>query len=184
MFLPGYIEDSPQHSCVPSRFDLRRLVSVHVFDPYMSTDSTIAWKKSLDENDVTIVDVVPDEVKEMVSLYQNSDSLSRLVILALFDHEKYTKDEIQNFFNCSKYRVDQARKWRKSCEGLLLPKKEKHHRNKLDLVKAEHFIDFVFSSGLLQDVAYGTTNIQYDSGEVQKVAHAVLTSKYIHHTFL
>ena len=136
--------------------------------------------KSLDESDVTIVDVVPDEVKEMVSLYQNSDSLSRPVILALFDHEKYTKDEIQNFFNCSKYRVDQARKWRKSCEGLLLPKKEKHHRNKLDLVKAEHFIDFVISSGLLQDVAYGTTNIQYDSGEAQKVGHVVLTSKYSH----
>ena len=32
-------------------------------------------------------------------------------------------------------------------------------------------------SGLYQDVAYGVTKIKDDSGEEQKVAHAVLTMK-------
>ena len=35
-------------------------------------------------------------------------------------------------------------------------------------------------SGLLHYVAYGVTKIKYDSGEEQKVAHAVLTTKYSH----
>ena len=35
-------------------------------------------------------------------------------------------------------------------------------------------------SGLLHYVAYGVTKIKYDSGEEQKVKHAVLTTKYSH----
>ena len=131
-------------------------------------------------DDITPIDDIPKEVGEMVKLYRNSDSMSKIVVLALFDHDQFSKEETMNYFGCSRYKVDQARKWRKSCSGLLLPQKVKHHRKKLDLVKAEHFIDFVFTRGLLQDVAYGTTNIRFESGEVQKVAHAVLTSKYSH----
>ena len=46
--------------------------------------------------------------------------------------------------------------------------------------KGEHFLDFIFSSGLLQDVAYGTTQITYDDGTKQRIAHSVLTAKYSH----
>ena len=49
---------------------------------------------------------------------------------------------------------------------------------RLNVSKCEHFLDFVFMSGLLQDVAYGVTNIKYDNVEKQKVAHAVLPTKY------
>ena len=31
---------------------------------------------------------------------------------------------------------------------------------------------------MLQDVAYGLSQIKYDSGEEQKVAHAILTTKF------
>ena len=33
---------------------------------------------------------------------------------------------------------------------------------------------------LLQDVAYGVTKIKYDSREEQKIAHAILTTKFSH----
>ena len=36
---------------------------------------------------------------------------------------------------------------------------------------------------MLQDVAYGTTILKFHSGEEQRVAHAVLTSKYSHAIF-
>ena len=49
---------------------------------------------------------------------------------------------------------------------------------RLNVSKCEHFLDFAFMSGLLHDVAYGVTKIKYDSGEEQKVAHAVLPTKY------
>ena len=38
----------------------------------------------------------------------------------------------------------------------------------------------MFSSGLLQDVAYGVSKIKYDSGDTQTVPHTVLTTKYSH----
>ena len=44
----------------------------------------------------------------------------------------------------------------------------------------EHFIEFVFSSGLIQDVAYGVTKLKFDSGDEQTIPHAVLTAKYSH----
>ena len=33
---------------------------------------------------------------------------------------------------------------------------------------------------MLQDLAFGVTKIKYDSGEEQKVAHAILTTKFSH----
>ena len=32
----------------------------------------------------------------------------------------------------------------------------------MDQLKCEHFPDFIFNSGILLDVAYGTTNIKCD----------------------
>ena len=83
-------------------------------------------------------------------------------------------------FNCTKYKIEQARKWNAINSGLVLPTKVQFKRSKLNVSKCEHFLDFVFMSGLIQDVAYGVTKIKYDSGEEQKVAHAVLTTKYSH----
>ena len=82
-------------------------------------------------------------------------------------------------FNCTRYRIDKARKWRASCEGFVLPKKEQLFRQCLDLqTSSKHFLDFIFSNGLLQDVAYGMTALKYDSGDVQTIA--VLTTKFSH----
>ena len=38
----------------------------------------------------------------------------------------------------------------------------------------------VFCNNLLQDVAYWVTNIKFDNGDKQRVAHAILTTKYSH----
>ena len=46
--------------------------------------------------------------------------------------------------------------------------------------KMEHFLEFLLSRGLLQDVAYGVNKIKFDSGEQPKVANAILTMKYSH----
>ena len=50
----------------------------------------------------------------------------------------------------------------------------------MDQLKCEHFLDFIFTSGILMDVAYGSTNIKYDSGETQTRPHAVLTVRFKH----
>ena len=55
-----------------------------------------------------------------------------------------------------------------------------HNHQRMDQLKCEHFLDFIFTSGILMDVAYGTTNIKYDSGETQTHPHAVLTVRFKH----
>ena len=83
-------------------------------------------------------------------------------------------------FQCSKYKVDQARKLKSQANGLEIPKKVTITRNKLNIQKCEHFLDFLFNNKLLQDVGYGVTNIKFDNEDCQKIAHAVLVTKYSH----
>ena len=46
--------------------------------------------------------------------------------------------------------------------------------------KVGHFIDFIFSNGLLEDVAYRVTKLKYHSGDEQTIPHMILKSKYSH----
>ena len=48
----------------------------------------------------------------------------------------------------------------------------------MDIGTAEHFLDSLFSFGILQDIAHGTTKEKNWSGEEQCIAHAVITSKF------
>ena len=96
-------------------------------------------------------------------MYRDSDALSKTVIISLLDRDKYKKDDINEIFGCSKYQVDVAQKLKSGNAGLAIPHQEEFKR-----------------SGLLQDVAYGVTKVNFDSGEEQKVAHAVLTAKVSH----
>ena len=66
---------------------------------------------------------------------------------------------------CSKYKINKAKMLIKSnkSKGLTLPWKGSFMRNKLNTTKVEHFLDFIFDSGLLQDVAYGIHKLKYDT---------------------
>ena len=50
--------------------------------------------------------------------------------------------------------------------------------NKLNISKCEHFLEFLCSSGVLHDVAYGVSKIKFDSLSVQQIPHVVRTAKY------
>ena len=63
------------------------------------------------------------------------------------------------YFQCSKYKVDQARKIKGPTNGLEIPKKVTITRSNLNIQKREHFLDFLFNNKLLQDVPYNFTNI-------------------------
>ena len=75
--------------------------------------------------------------------------MGKLAILSLLDHKKYSKQFIMDNFDCSRYRVDRARKWHSSSTGLALPQKTTFKRNRLDLQKCKHFLDYIFTSGIL-----------------------------------
>ena len=124
-------------------------------------------------------DEIPTDIIPLLDAYKNSDSQGKHIILSLVD-TRHSKKTIQRCFGCSKYAVDQARKAQAPTKGVTLPSNQKLKRNRLNMDKAEDFLAFLFSSGILQDVAYGVTNIDFDDGTKQSVPHAVLTTKYSH----
>ena len=106
---------------------------------------------------------IPDHIQYYQQLYKESDALEKMVILTLLD-QSFSKNDIKTF-NCIKYRIDLARKWRDTgqSKGLHIPGKKKFIRHHLDL-KSEYFLDFIFSGGMLwylvvEDVVYGVSMI-------------------------
>ena len=73
-------------------------------------------------------------------------------------------------FNCSRYLVDKAKK---------VPCFEQLNysvtKSRFDKEKARHFIGFLFSSGVIQEVAYGNTVLKFEEIEAQRIPKAVLT---------
>ena len=66
-------------------------------------------------------------------------------------------------FNCSRYLLDKAKKasYFQQINQYNLTK------SKLDCEKAQHFIEFLFSSGAIEEVAYGTTILKVNELESQ-----------------
>ena len=66
-------------------------------------------------------------------------------------------------------------------DGIKTTDVSKHNRLKLDINKWNHFMDFNFSIGLLQNVAYETSVLKYTNGKKQVVPHAILVARFKHH---
>ena len=88
-------------------------------------------------------DEVPDDIQHALNYYEESDALGKMVILALLDHHKYSKEYIMEVFNCSKYRIEQAREMVSSKNLMIFPEKKKKQisRCRMDMQKVEYFID-------------------------------------------
>ena len=119
----------------------------------------------------------------MKDIYKSEDNFGQLVILSLAS-QQYSKINIVNYFECSKHKVDNARKLYSLTEGINIPENKKHKWSKLDLWKFDHFFDFIFLNGLTQDVAYGTTNLTNSSQDTQTIPDDVITAKYKHYCLL
>ena len=124
--------------------------------------------------------VIPKDLQPLLENFSDSDRFGKLVILSLVNHNEHTREEIMEIFGCSKRQVDKSRQMRSSQTGIVHVEKKKLSRNRLNTEKCNHFLSFIFASGLIQDVAYGTTTIKFDSGDVQSVPHAILQTRYSH----
>ena len=96
----------------------------------------------------------------MKDIYKSSDNFGQLVILSL-TLQQYSKVNIMDYFECSTRKVDNARKLYSLTEEISIPENKKDKRSKLNLRECDHFSDSIFHNGLMQDVAYGTTNLTY-----------------------
>ena len=122
----------------------------------------------------TDVDQNP-ELTLLVDAYKSADSeKQRIMILSALDPKNYSKEQLMKIFDCTRYKVDAARNWRKDL-GLLHEKmKVNFTRRKLDMDNAKHFLEFLFTSGLMQDIAYGSTTLVYSNGQKQALPKSIL----------
>ena len=58
--------------------------------------------------------------------------------------------------------------------------KDPIYRQRLDMGKAEHFLDFLINGGYLQDVASGTATVTLSNGTMIVVPHVISTSLNYH----
>ena len=133
----------------------------------------------LSDDDDMLDETINENLEKTKDIYKSSDNFGQLVILSLAS-QQYSKINIMDYFECSKHKVDNARKLHSLTEGISIPENKKHKRSKLDLRKCDHFLDLIFHNGLIQDVAYGTTNQTYSSGDTQTIPHDVITAKDKH----
>ena len=120
------------------------------------------------------------ELERFKKIYDNSDGYGKITVLSVIDHSKYSKAYLVQKLGCSKYQVETARSLGVLQDGIHKQINTPTTRLRLDRGKVEHFMDFLFSSGLLQDVSYGIKTIRFDSDEKCKVANAVLATKRSH----
>ncbi|XP_013412388.1 uncharacterized protein LOC106175104 isoform X1 [Lingula anatina] len=75
----------------------------------------------------------------------------------------------------TKYRISEARKHAAEVGKGQPVQKQESKRSRLDMVKVDHFLDFISRPEFLQDVAYGSRMLKLSSGETIEVPNAVRT---------
>ena len=82
----------------------------------------------------------------------------------------FSKSQLQEFIpGISKRQIDEARR-HADLRGPGKPSSPPEiRRMRLEATKTDHFLDFISSSSLLQDVSYGTKSLKLDSGEKLRV---------------
>ena len=100
-----------------------------------------------DNEDSDNSDRITAEPQALIDAYDSTDNeRHKLMILSVLPPEHYSKQKIMKLFNCSRYKVDASRKWRKTY-GTLTPKPiQKVYRKKLDISAAKHFINVLFGA--------------------------------------
>ena len=99
-----------------------KLKSASVAAPGRSSDFI---KSIINETDISFKQdrKILEDLKNLIQIYEKSDTLEKIVILSIADHNKYSKDTIMKYFHCTKYKVDQARKLKSLANGLEISKK-------------------------------------------------------------
>ncbi|CAF1498775.1 unnamed protein product [Adineta steineri] len=88
---------------------------------------------------------------------------------------QFTTDALQSMSSCNRYMIDKSRYTLHQNDQFNSMEKKVVIRNRLETNRLEFFFDFLFSSGLVQDVAHGTTFLRFDRGDKVLVPHVVRT---------
>ena len=93
---------------------------------------------------------------------------------------QFIRKRLQSIFKCSRYRIDKSRFIRLKNEQFDAMNPCVIQRERLEKHRFEFFFDFLFSVGLIQDVAHDTTFIRFDRGNEIHIPYVVRTMMKTH----
>ncbi|CAF1547066.1 unnamed protein product [Adineta ricciae] len=84
-----------------------------------------------------------------------------------------TREKLQGTFNCSRYMIDKSRYIAHENKRFDTMNQSSIRRERLEKHRLDFFFDFLFSTGLIQDVAHGTTFVRFGRGDEILIPHVV-----------
>lgn len=107
------------------------------------------------------------------------DYRAKMSVLTLVP-KNISKKTVCEFFTCNEYEIRRARQILKEYGPCARVEPEKRFYSRMSIDKAVHYIDFLFSSGLLQEQAYGNSKIKFSTGETEIVGSTILNGVFEH----
>lgn len=145
---------------------------------------SLLWKALKDSEaveqqleDVDITNPLENQsVQALVSAYETADDKeTKTQILSIFA-DIYSLSELQLLIpEVNAYKFRKARLHLKQFGRGNLATQEPQYRVRMSIPKVDHFISFISSPNLVQDVAYGSRTIRLSSGESFKMPNVVRT---------
>ncbi|KAG8181035.1 hypothetical protein JTE90_024781 [Oedothorax gibbosus] len=88
-----------------------------------------------------------------------------MLVISVIPMQKYKKASLSKVFGCTRKALYKAEKWKYSYGACGQPKEYPKTRLKMDLRKAENFVEYLLSSSAIQDVSYETCSLKLDTEE-------------------
>lgn len=121
-----------------------------------------------------------EELKNLKDAYLScSDYRAKISVLTLVS-KNISKMKACEYFTCKEYEIRRARQILKEHGACAIVEPEKRLYSRMSIDKGIHYVDFLFSSGLLQEQAFGNTKIKFSSGDTQRVSATILNGVYEH----
>ncbi|CAF1530589.1 unnamed protein product [Adineta ricciae] len=111
--------------------------------------------------------------QSIVEAYHSAPSRKWKYFLLSTVSKQFNYDALQSMFNCNRYMIEKSRYILQQNHCFNLMNKNLIRRTRLEKNRLEVFFDFLFSSGLIQDVVHGTTFLRFDKGEKILVPYVV-----------
>lgn len=132
------------------------------------------------DDDTETVDECEATLSHLEKAFQSCVTRQARQSVLMLVPKEYSKLQICKRFGCTLHEIRQARSTCKLYGTCSIQPKENRIYSRLSREKAQHFIDFLLTTGLLQEVAYGTTNLKLDSGEKIVVSNTILNGIHEH----
>ena len=116
-----------------------------------------------------------DATQRLVQAYKLADNRHTHPQILSFFVNIFSKSQLQRVPGISKRQIDEAGRHADLRGPGKLPSPPEIRRMRLEATKTDHFLDFISSSSLLQDISYGTKSLKLDSSEKLLVPAAIRT---------